>query len=81
MSMSFADFGQRSLVSCMSKFSKDFTKTTEQISNKFHMQSQGNGSKKVYSFGQSHVTKMVLMPIYGKSLKKSCSLEPLGHLL
>ena len=26
-----------------------------------------------------HLTKMAAMPIYGKNLKKSSSLEPKGH--
>ena len=37
---------------------------------------QGVGGIKVPSNGHGHMTKMATMPIYGKNLKKSSSLEP-----
>ena len=33
------------------------------------------GNKAYYINGQDHMTKMAAMPIYGKNLKKSSSLE------
>ena len=30
----------------------------------------------IYIYGPGHMTKMAAMPIYGKNLKKSSSLEP-----
>ena len=54
-----------------STFSKDFSsETTGPISIKFHMQPLDRGGKKVYIFRPGHITKMAVMPIYGKNLKK-----------
>ena len=38
-----------------------------------------DGGTKVCSNGPGHLTKMAAMPIYGKNLKKSSSLEPKGR--
>ena len=54
-----------------STFSKDFSsETTGPISIKFHMQPLDRGGKKVCIFRPGHLTKMAVMPIYGKNLKK-----------
>ena len=37
-----------------------------------------DGGTKVCSNGPGYITKMAAMPIYGKNLKKSSSLEPKG---
>ena len=50
-SRSLSDLGQRSLVSCLSTVSKDFSsEATMSISVTFHMQPPGNGGKKVYIY-------------------------------
>ena len=36
------------------------------------------GERKFYHNSLGHMTKMAAMPIYGKNLKKSSSLEPKG---
>ena len=60
-----------SIVCHPSTSSEDFSsKTTGPISIKFHMQPTGNGGKKVYIFGPCHMTKMAVMPIYGKKTSK-----------
>ena len=80
-SLSIGDLSQRSLVSCLSTLSKDFSsEATVPISFKFHMQPPGSGGKKVYIFGHGHMTKIATMPICDKNLKKSFSPEPLGQL-
>ena len=62
-----------------STFSNDFSsETTGPISIKFHMPPLDRGRKKVYIFRPCHMTKMAAMLIYGKSLKKSSTPEPLG---
>ena len=53
---------------CVNIFSSE---TTGPIEAKFHMESP-------CSNGPGHMTKMAAMPIYGKKLKKSSSLEPKG---
>ena len=58
---------------CMSTFSNIFS--TGPIEAKFHTESPWEGGKKVCSHGPGHMTKMASMPIYGKNLKKSSSLE------
>ena len=63
----------------LSTFSNIFSsETTGPIEAKFHMESPWDGGMKVYSNGPGHMTKMAAMPIYGKNLKKSSSLEPKG---
>ena len=63
--MSFGDLGQRSHVSCLSIFSKDFfSETTRPILFKFHRHSSSKRGKKVYIFRLGRMTKMTAMPIY-----------------
>ena len=57
-------------------FSLDTARPTEA---KFHMEPPRDGGTKVCSNGPGHSTKMAAMPIYGKNLKKSSSLEPNGR--
>ena len=45
------------------------------IEAKFHMEPPWDGGTKVCSNGPGHMTKMAVMPIYGKNLKKYSSLE------
>ena len=66
-------------VCCMSTFSNIFSsETTGPIEAKFHMEPPWDRGTKVCSNGPGHLTKMAAMPIYGKNLKKSSSLEPKG---
>ena len=44
----------------------------------FHMEPPWDGETKPCSNGPGHLTKMAAMPIYGKNLQKSSSLEPKG---
>ena len=70
----------KSHLSDVSTFSKGFySETYGSVSFKFHMRPPIKGGKKVYIFGVGHMTKMAVMPIYGKT-KKSSSPEPLGKL-
>ena len=55
------------------------SETTGPIKVKFHMKLLWDGGTKVCSNGPAHMTKMATMPIYGKNLKKSSSLEPKGR--
>ena len=50
--------------------------TARPIEAKFHGNPPWDGGTKVYSNGPCHMTKMAAMPIYGKNIKKSSSLEP-----
>ena len=52
------------------------SETTWPIKPKFYVEPPWEGGKKVYINGPGHMSKMVAMPIYGKNLKKSSSLEP-----
>ena len=52
--------------------------TAKPIGAKFHMEPLWDMGTKVYSNGPGHMTKMAAMPIYGKNLKTSSSLEPKG---
>ena len=62
---------------CVSTFSNIFSsETTGPVKVKFHMEPPWDGGTKVCSTGPGHMTKMAAMPIYGKNLKKSSSLEP-----
>ena len=47
---------------------------------KSHVESQWYRGTKVCSNGPGQMTKMAAMPIYGKNMKKSSSLEPKGRL-
>ena len=54
----------------MSTFSNIFSsKTTGPIKAKFHVEPPWDGGTKVCSNGPGHMTKMAVMPIYGKNLK------------
>ena len=44
------------------------SETTRQIKVKFHMELLWDRRTKVYTNGPGHMTKMVAIPIYGKSL-------------
>ena len=54
------------------------SETTGPIEAKCHVESPWDGGTKVCSNGPDHMTKMATVPIYGKNLKKSSSLEPKG---
>ena len=54
------------------------SETTGPIKVKFHMELLQDRGTKVCSNGPDHMTKMAAMPVYGKNLKKSSSLEPKG---
>ena len=67
-------------VCCMSTFSNIFSsETTGPSEAKFHTEPLLNGGTRVCSNGPDHMTKMAAMPIHGKNLKKSSSLEPKGR--
>ena len=66
-------------VCMLSTFSNISSETTGPIEAKFHKEPPRVGGTKVYSNGPGHMTKMAAMPIYGKNLKKSSSLEPKGR--
>ena len=60
-----------------STFSNVFSlETARPIEAKFHVEPPWDGVTNVYSNCPGHMTKMVAMPIYGKNLKQSSSLEP-----
>ena len=66
-------------VCVLSTFSNIFSsETTGPIEAKFHMEPPWEGGMKFCSNLLGHMTKMAAMPIYGKNLKKSSSLEPKG---
>ena len=68
-----------SFVRHLSTFSKHFSsETTGSISIIFHMQPSGESEKKVYIFGQGHMTKMAAMPTYSKNLKNLLFSDPLS---
>ena len=52
------------------------SETAWPIKVKFYVEPPCEGGTKVYINGPGHMTKMAAMPIYGKNLKKSSSLEP-----
>ena len=63
-----------------STFSNFFSgQTAPPIEAKFHMEPQWDRRTKVCSNGLGHMTKMAAMPIYGKNMKNSFSLEPKGR--
>ena len=63
-----------------SHFSKIFSsKTPDPINAKLHLEHPYEGGTKVCRNGPGRMTKMAAMPIYGKSLKKSSSLEPVDR--
>ena len=55
-----------------------FLETAWPIEAKFYLEPPWDGGTKVWSNGLYHMTKLAAMPIYGKNLKKSSSLEPKG---
>ena len=65
---------------CVSTFSNIFSsETSEPIEAKFQVEHPWDGQTTVCSNGPGHMTKMAVMPIYGKNLKKSSSPEPKGR--
>ena len=58
-----------------------FSETTLSIETKFHMTTPYDWLAKTYTNCYGHTTKMPTMPIYGKTLYISSSLEPKGHWL
>ena len=53
--------------------------TAMPIETKFHVKPQLDSGTEDYSNGLGHMTKMAVMPIYGKNMKNSSSLEPKGR--
>ena len=49
------------------------------IEAKFHVEPQWDRGTKVSSNGPGHMTKMAALPIYGKNVKNSSSLESKGR--
>ena len=61
-------------------FSNFFSRETAMpIETKFHVDPPWDGGTKVCSSGSGRMTKTAAMPIYGKNMKKSSSLEPKGR--
>ena len=54
-----------------------FLETAWLVETKFFVEPPWDGGMKICSTGPSHMTKMAIMPIYGKNLKNS-SPEPKG---
>ena len=52
--------------------------TARPIEDQFHVEPSLDRGMKVKSNGLCHMTKLATMPIYGKNLQKSSSLEPKG---
>ena len=60
---SLVGLGQRSLVSCLSTFSREFSSETYRpIAIKLHIQPPGNRGKKICRLCPDHMTKMAAMP-------------------
>ena len=70
---SFIDLHPRSLCFTFSNFFS--LETFRPIEAKFHVEPPWDRGMKVCSNGLCHMTNMAVMPIYGKNLKKSSSLE------
>ena len=67
-------------VCVLSTFSNIFScETTGPIEAKFHVEPPWDGGTKGYSNSPGHMTKMAAMPIHGKNIQKSSSLEPKGR--
>ena len=67
------------MYACISTFSNIFSsETTGPSEAKFHIAPPWDGGTKVCSNGLGHMTKMAIMPIYGKIFLKSSSLESNG---
>ena len=73
----FIDLHPRSLRFTFSNFFS--LETSSPIETKFHVESPWDRGMKVYSNGVCHMTNMATMPIYGKKLKKSSSLDAKGQ--
>ena len=71
--MSFIDLGPRSLRFTFANFFS--LETARPVEAKFHMEPTWDEGMKIYSNGPGHMTNMAAMPIYGKTLKKTFSLE------
>ena len=72
-SRSFIDLGGHSDSTFCNYFSLE---TARPIEAKFHVKPPLNGGTKGCSNCPGHMTSMAAMPIYGKNLKNSSSLEP-----
>ena len=55
------------------------SETPGPIKVKFHMEPPWDRGTKICSNGPGHITKMAVMPIYGKNLEKSSSPGPKGR--
>ena len=55
-----------------------FLESAWPIEAKFYMEPPLDGGMIDFSNGPDHLTNMAAMPIYGKNLKKSSSMEPKG---
>ena len=63
-----------------STFSNFFSlETARPTEASIHVDPAWDGVTKVCSNGPGHMTKMATMPIYGKNIKKSPFLEPIGQ--
>ena len=71
---SFIDRGPNLSVSTFSHFFS--LETTRPIEAKFHVDPPWDGGTKFFTNGPGHMTKMAVIPIYGKNIKKASSLEP-----
>ena len=60
---------------CVNIFSSQTTRPAEA---KFHVEPPCDWGTKICSNGPGHMTDMGAIPIYGKNIKKSSSLEPKG---
>ena len=49
------------------------------IGAKFHVEPHWDRGTKVYTNSSGHMTKMAAMPVYGKNMKNSSSLESKGR--
>ena len=76
LSRSFIWWAYRIVGLCHPHFSSE---TTGPIKNKFYMEFLWDGGTNVCSNSPGHMTNMATMPMYGKNLKKSYSLEPKGQ--
>ena len=60
-----------------STFSNFFSlETSRPIEAKFHVEPPPDRGMKLFSNGLCHMTNMAAIPMYGKNLQKSSSLEP-----
>ena len=75
-SRSFIDLGPRSLRCNIFKLHFFSLETARPIETKFHADHPWDGGTKICSNGPGHMTKMAAMPIYGKNIEESSSLEP-----